>query len=96
MQDEKSVKSEQEPTKFYQGKVPRVREVATEVRTLIQDLRGKGISKEEIVIGIIIAIQSASVTKTISENPEIKQFLDKVGTFVRSGLDLLDITKKKG
>jgi hypothetical protein len=95
MLNEKSVKSEQEPIKSYpKVSVPRIREVTAEVRMLIEDLRAKGISDSEILIGTIAAIQAAPVTKALSQNPEVKAFLDKIGTFVRSGLDLLDVVKK--
>lgn len=75
--------------------VPRIREVVAQVRTLMEDMRKNGISETEIVLGTIVAIQAAPISKSIAENTEVKAFLEKVGTFVKSGLDLLELTKKK-
>ena len=94
MTDQNDVKLEQEPTKPLSGSMPRIREVTAEVRTLIQDLRLRKIPEAEIILGVIVAIQSVPVTKAIDASPEIKEFLEKTGRLLKSGKDLIDLLRK--
>lgn len=74
--------------------MPRVREVVSEVRLLVEDLKKRGISDAEIMVGIVVGLQTEPVTQALAQNPEVADFFDKIKAFVKSGADLINLTKK--
>ena len=73
--------------------MPRVREVISETKLLIADMKKRGISDNEILVGIIVATQTEPVTQAISQNPEVSEFFRKIGAFIKSVADLMNLSK---
>ena len=74
--------------------VPRIREVASKVRLLIEDLRRAGISDSELVLGMILAVQAMPATRALTEHPEVAKTLKKFADFARAGAALFDPDSK--
>ena len=68
--------------------MPRIREIAARTRTFIEDMRRSGVSDSELIVGVILAIQTIPATRALSENPEVAKILKRLGDFARAGAAL--------